>query len=638
MAMRTILFAIFFSVVFSCKKAPNDLVDPLETKVQMLLKEGKANGVGLDESKIKLDSAWLLTKARPLDSLTLSVIYAKSYLHYQLEQNDSTDHYDRLLRMKALQLSNTHYLGKAHMNLGYGFREQFAYDSAYYHFNQSKSIFQSLGDSSEVGKRLLSMAILQQTKGDYFGSKETLSEALDYLDTAKDKASVASAYNELATNHRRLLNTEDAIKAYQKAVDLAVSHSAIYTFQNNLAATLTDAGKYDKAISLLEELTEKLKTNPPNIKYARALDNLAYAQWLGGKDTTPTMFFEALNIRKKGNDKRGLLASYNHLGEFFAKQNVMLSEQYSDSVIHLSRELNTPAAETEALKRMMDLKPMKTLYKDRYIFLKDSMYQQELKVKTQFAKMKYDDEQKQLAILQLENDRERKNVELAEQRTQKAIWLSLSGLLVIGGISAYYSLRQRHKKEKLQEVYFTEKRISKKVHDELANDIYGFMTRLQHSKTTPVDEALDVLENIYIRTRNISHETGSIDTQNFQDELKKLLRQFRNDDTTIAVKGFSAIKWGSISEEKKITLYRILNELLVNMKKHSGATLVSIAFENKKKVIAIDYCDNGKGVQLPFQKGAGLSNTENRIKNSNGTFSFESEPGKGVRIKCAFPI
>jgi hypothetical protein len=116
------------------------------------------------------------------------------------------------------------------------------------------------------------------------------------------------------------------------------------------------------------------------------------------------------------------------------------------------------------------------------------------------------------------------------------------------------------------------------------------------------------------------------------------LSYFRNDEITIAVRGFSAIQWNGISEEKKIVVYRILNELLVNMKKHSQASLVSIVFENSKNILNIDYSDNGKGINESFQKGSGLYNTENRIKNSNGTFSFESEPGKGVRFKCSFPL
>ncbi|MCD8529424.1 MAG: hypothetical protein LRY25_01160 [Flavobacterium sp.] len=52
-----------------------------------------------------------------------------------------------------------------------------------------------------------------------------------------------------------------------------------------------------------------------------------------------------------------------------------------------------------------------------------------------------------------------------------------------------------------------------------------------------------------------------------------------------------------LKEEIKITLYRVLQELMVNMKKHSECTLVAIAFKNNPTTLEITYSDNGKGIQ-----------------------------------------
>lgn len=573
------------------------------------------------------------------DSLESTLLYSKCNIHFSLKEYDSLFFFGHMLRKYASSSSDYLSLGKYEHLLAY-YHENIVFniDSAFYYNNLAKNYFLKIPDSSRALKRIIRQATLKNISNDFFGAKETLTEALEYLDTNEDDNELALIYAELAANNRKLLNLTDAISYYQLAIRTSKTKEDIISFKNNLATTFIDNKDFGTATSILKKLLNDSLLKKQSTGYARVLDNLSFAQWKKDKRNVEQKLLEALHIRKQQNDKRGQIASYTHLGDFFSDTHPKKAERYLDTVLEISKQLRIPKAEQDALKFLMDLQPNNTRIRNRYIFLQDSMYQLGLKVKTQFAKMKYDDGQKQLSILKLEAEKVRKNAELANQRTQKTLWLSLSGLLVLGGILAFYGLSQRHRKEKLQEVYETEKRISKKVHDELANDIYGVMTRMEHSKTLSKEDTLDAIEDIYIRTRDISHETGSVDTKNFQDELKKLLSQFRNDDTTIAVKGFSAIQWGSISEEKKITLYRILNELLVNMKKHSGATLVSIAFEKKKKVIAIEYSDNGRGVQLPFQKGAGLSNTENRIKNSNGTFSFESELGKGVRIKCAFPL
>ena len=91
------------------------------------------------------------------------------------------------------------------------------------------------------------------------------------------------------------------------------------------------------------------------------------------------------------------------------------------------------------------------------------------------------------------------------------------------------------------------------------------------------------------------------------------------------------VNWRKISDEKKITIYRILQELMTNMKKHSKASHVVIAFIQKPKRIFINYLDNGIGGEL--KKGSGLQNTESRINSIDGKITFESVKDKGFKAK-----
>ncbi len=631
--MRIILSFLILQLLSSCTGFNVKEETESQKLILELYEKAKDDETPFEQRKDNINEALDLISQN--DSLKAALLYSKCNIHFSLKEYDSLFYFGNTLRQIAPDSSTYLSLGKYEHLLAY-YHENilFDIDSAFYYNNSAKNYFLKVPDSSRAVKRILRQAILQNISNDFFGAKETLTEALPYL--AKNER--AEIYGELGDNNSMLLNLSGAITYYKLAIQTSRNEKDVLGYKNNLATTFTKNKDFVAAIKLLRSLLKDTLLEKHPSTYARVLDNLSYAQLKNGMDITEQDFLKSLTIRKRKNDKRGQIASYTHLGEYFLKTDPMIAARYLDTVLQISKQLKIPQAEQDALKFMMKLQSKNTAIRNRYIFLQDSLYQVGLKVKTQFAKMKYDDEQKQLSILKLEAEKERKNAELAKQRTQKTLWLSLSGFLILGGISAFFSLRQHHKKEKLQEVYTTEKRISKKIHDELANDIYGVMTRMEHSKTFQKENTLDSLEDIYKRTRDISRETGSIDTQNFQDELKKLLSQFRNDDTTIALKGFNTVKWNGISDEKKITLYRILNELLVNMKKHSEATLVSVAFENTKKELKIIYSDNGEGVKTPFEKGAGLANTENRIKNIKGTFSFESELGKGVRIKCAFPI
>ncbi len=70
---------------------------------------------------------------------------------------------------------------------------------------------------------------------------------------------------------------------------------------------------------------------------------------------------------------------------------------------------------------------------------------------------------------------------------------------------------------------------------------------------------------------------------------------------------------------------------MVNMKKHSKASLVALSFSETKNKINISYTDNGLGTNL--KKSTGLLNVENRISSIKGTIIFESEINKGFKVK-----
>lgn len=88
-----------------------------------------------------------------------------------------------------------------------------------------------------------------------------------------------------------------------------------------------------------------------------------------------------------------------------------------------------------------------------------------------------------------------------------------------------------------------------------------------------------------------------------------------------------------LAKEKQIALSRVFNELFVNMRKHSNATLVVLSCEKIKNNYEIIYADNGIGFKenkIIFKNG--LKNVETRIKTINGIITFENKPGKGLKV------
>lgn len=220
-----------------------------------------------------------------------------------------------------------------------------------------------------------------------------------------------------------------------------------------------------------------------------------------------------------------------------------------------------------------------------------------------------------------------------------------TGILTIAAITIgiYFFIRNKFREKKLLALYEIETRISKKVHDEIANEIYNticFANSEDISIPKNKDLLLKSLDKVYSKTRNISREMSGIDTGvAYEEQLKQMLCGYQGQNVNIIIKGIDAVKWSKIAIIKKIAAYRALQELMVNMKKHSKATVVVLDFRQKNKKIIIRYSDNGVGINSGKNiTRNGLLNVENRMDSINGKVIFEPTADRGFHLTLSYPV
>jgi signal transduction histidine kinase len=99
-----------------------------------------------------------------------------------------------------------------------------------------------------------------------------------------------------------------------------------------------------------------------------------------------------------------------------------------------------------------------------------------------------------------------------------------------------------------------------------------------------------------------------------------------------------------LPEEGAIALFRIIQEALRNVWRHSGAISAEITIEFNDKSTQITVSDNGKGFKLAGKVGdlakqgkLGLAGMQERAQLVGGTISVQSEPGKGTTITVEAP-
>ncbi|MCP2027777.1 signal transduction histidine kinase [Flavobacterium sp. HSC-32F16] len=521
------------------------------------------------------------------------------------------------------------------------------FNTAFYQFNKSKALFENLKDSANISYILIQIANIHQINGDYYGSKETATEALLYI--KKKGVYTASVNNTLGIADKELSLYDDAIFYYKQAANEYTTPLEKLVPLQNMAVVYIQQKKYDKAILLLESLLKSFsnknsKERTESISKSVLLDNLGYAYFKKGMDEKGfNLMTEGLQIRIETKDTYRSIESYLHFADYYSKKDLQQSDKNALLAYNAATKHNSIDERLEALQILIsnDNSPHTSAYVQKYFTLNDSIIKVRNNFKNKSAKIKYDSKKEK-------DENEKLRLEKAENQLslQRASYLRIVFAIIFVFLMILIAILIRYYKNKNKAIEFktsynTETRIAKKIHDELANDVFqviAFAESQPLASENTKENLLQKLDDIYSRVRGISRENNSIDTgANFTHSIKEMLSAYNTRERNIMVTNLEHINWENIDDIKKITISRILQELMVNMKKHSEAKIVVIKFESDQKSISINYMDNGKGCEKSMIVQNGLQNMANRILSANGTFIIDTEPDKGFKVKISLP-
>lgn len=521
---------------------------------------------------------------------------------------------------------------------------QYKIDSTAYHYNrilnpQDRSDFPKAityytllkekhlknKNTYEAIQDLRMIAIAQLEIGNVFESETAMVEALAMIDNSPKADTLVDAkkglYNQLGRIYRTTHRYDETIKAYGNALRFSTNQNDSLTILNNTGNVYMDMGQYEKALEQFELALIKRNLKQNTLSYARLLNNKGVAQAkLGEREEALINMQQALKLRESKNDMSGKYSSHRSLALYYFDQNDKIKALQSANIAYeLANTMNSLTYLEDALSLFVKMSPDPKIV--QFEKITDSVAEIKQLAENKNAFMKYNVEKERKNTLAAELEKEK-------QKTWKIFILAIAIVGFVLSILLYFTIKHRHKQENVKQVHTTEKRISKKVHDEVANDVYKLMAKLQ-SKPAEKDEILDDLESIYIKSRDISKENSTVDVENFQEGLSDLLLDYENENVSVIRRDIVPIDWSAVSDIKKTNLYRVLQELMTNMAKHSKASAVVLNFDQKGKNIFIKYADNGKGCEIKTKNG--LQNAESRIEAINGTITFESEPNKGFK-------
>ncbi|MFH6993557.1 ATP-binding protein [Flavobacterium sp. FlaQc-48] len=519
------------------------------------------------------------------------------------------------------------------------------YDSAFSYYNKVKFICNPVTDAENYVTALDRMADIQQTYGDYTGSESTVTETLAYLKYIKDPKYAWDTYIILGINYVNTYDYKNALFYYNEALKLKTTEWQKQTVKSNIAFAYMEQKKYEEAIQIFLPLTTNKTIQEFPEDHARALDHIGYCYFKINDPKALSYMQKALKIRSEIQHNRGIGTSYHRLAQFYINKNPSLAKKFMKLSYEKFTIVNNIDDRMLSLKLLIENSSDGELkkYSTIYVNLVDSIFEVRQKAKNQFAKIKYDSKKEKDENLKLKTHRAENELQLEKQKNRNIISYIIIALSLSLIIVLYFYLTSKGNREKIEATYKSETRIAKKLHDELANDIYHTMAFAENKNLSLSENKEQLIQNlnvIYSRTRDISKENSPIITsEKYTLYLKEMIAGFNTPDINLLLNGIEAISWKEIEENKKITVYRVLQELLVNMKKHSSASLVVITFKTTDKNVIVTYSDNGKGIDPnTISIKNGLHNVENRILAIKGKIDIDSSVGKGFKVFFEFPL
>ena len=202
------------------------------------------------------------------------------------------------------------------------------------------------------------------------------------------------------------------------------------------------------------------------------------------------------------------------------------------------------------------------------------------------------------------------------------------------------------------------KRIAQELHDSIGQSLSAIKFRVERAikliDGETVEGAVESLEAVMSLTQQTLEEVrrivmdlrpSTLDDLGILPTIAWFCREFQTTYNDIRIEQKISIQEDEVSKSLKTVIYRVLQEALNNVAKHSQADLVRLSLRKTDRTIEMYIEDNGRGFDLvrgvsidASMRGLGLASMRERTELLGGSFSMTSSEGGGTTIRASWPV
>jgi signal transduction histidine kinase len=539
------------------------------------------------------------------------------------------------------------------------------------------------------GMLWINRGIMQQIKGDEKGAMDIFTNKVArYAQQAGDGLVLGKAYKNIAIVFMNNDQRDRAASYLKQAVEQIENSPKNHpTRLEELTEAYIVAGEnyvylhqYEQAKTVLDKAKAVLTPHPQSNLY------LIYYYAEGAYYDNLRQYPAALNSYSKGIDLASRLNAILPLNRLkYAKYETLYNQKdYKNAAFVMEDLLKSPYVFTTDKK--IYYKALYTTYThlgdtkeafrwaERYITLSDSLYEKKYQNDIIELETKYKNAENEKKIAALQAEQEKTLLEAKSNRLLNWLLSSASVFLFASAVFSFLfyrnnkklsvqkevNLQQKLKEtEQNQQIQLTKalldgeekerKRLATDLHDGLGGLLAGIKINVSRLATnvspqtekeelTQVIQQLDISANELRRiSRNLMPE--SLLQLGLTAALRDLSDSFSTDTTHVDFQALAIEE--TISKEKQVNIYRIIQELLTNAVRHAQASEILVQCSQNKQTFFITVEDNGKGFETTEKgvpNGIGLSNVKSRVEYLKGKMDVASALHQGTTINIEFDV
>jgi len=472
---------------------------------------------------------------------------------------------------------------------------------------------------------------------------------------------------------------EKAMDYYVKALQLSRklnSNSSIADCLQHIGLVKHELGDiqgaakdFQEALSIFAKYDETYSIERANIYQNMGVMFKGY----GDFPNSEAYYDSSLSIYLKMGNIEGQAQSFVNMGELYlAKKEYVQAEKVLFKAMGLSFDIGSlegkkySAASLASVFEAQGKWKQSLEYQRLFTAYSDSLLSEQSSAKISELEARYNSERKEQEIAMLRTEQELLDTELAKQSAEKRQWMFGFSLLILALIStvSYVIFRQKTTRlirQKKRQKEFSEKlihwqeqerkRIAVELHDGLGQSLVMMKNKVLKMQSSGLNgNASEQLEGLATNITNTIQEVRGIsyalrpfqlEILGLQRSIEELVEEFGG-SSGIDIKAYIDPVAGEFSKEDQVNIFRIVQECLTNIVKHSRATKSSVHIALGDNYLNLRVSDNGLGFDvastLSSKQGFGLKGVRERVRLLAGTFKVESDSEGGSRIMIKVPL